>query len=289
MNLKHILHEIEKVDPEVYDRLDTRRASLREFSGIGKKIALTALPLALGGLFKKTYAQTTTVSSVLDILNYALTLEYLESEFYTIATGTSGLIPAAELPSFNLIKTHEVEHVNFLTTVIKGMGTPATKPTFDFTVGGTYPAFTDYATFLTLSQAFEDTGVRAYKGQANNANLMASANTAVLNAALQIHSMEARHASHVRMVRRKAGVADAPKPWITGNIAPIPDVAATYAGEDNVAQGGTNNTTAGAVTITSLPNSATSANVTTSAATEAFDEPLTMTAVLAIAGLFIVK
>ncbi len=287
MNLKHILHEIEKVDPEVYDRLDTRRASLRDFSGIGKKIALTALPFALGGLFKKAYGQTSSTSTVLEILNYALTLEYLESEFYTIATGTSGLIPAAEQASFNTIKNHEVEHVAFLTTVIKTMGTPATKPTFDFTVKGAYPAFTDYATFLTLSQAFEDTGVRAYKGQANNPNLMASGNTAVLNAALQIHSVEARHASHVRMVRRKAGAADAPKPWVTGNAAPIPDVAATYAGEDNVAQGGLNNTTSGAVTITSLPG--VSGNISVNAATEAFDEPLTMTAVLAIAGLFIVK
>ena len=39
MNFKHILSEIEKVDPEVYEKLDTRRASLRSFSGIGKKIA----------------------------------------------------------------------------------------------------------------------------------------------------------------------------------------------------------------------------------------------------------
>jgi hypothetical protein len=70
------------------------------------------------------------------------------------------------------------------------------KPTFDFTVGGLFSPFTDYQQFL-LAQAFEDTGVRAYKGQA--ANLMSKPD--LLTAALQIHSVEARHASEVRRLR----------------------------------------------------------------------------------------
>ena len=277
MNFKHILTEIEKVDPEVYDRLDTRRASLRSFSGIGKKIALTTLPLTLGGLFKKAYGQTSAVPSVIDILNYALTLEFLESEFYKTAVGTTGLIAASEMTSFTLIRDHEVAHVADLQATITSLGgTPVAKPTFDFTAKGTFAdVLTNYDTFLAVSQTFEDTGVRAYKGQANNPNLMA--NNAVLDAALQIHSVEARHASHIRYVRRIRNNDTTIKGWITGNTPTVPGVAASYAGEDNTIQGG--------VTITTLP--AVSGTTSASAATEAFDEPLTMAAVLAIVSPFI--
>ena len=60
------------------------------------------------------------------------------------------------------------------------------KPEFDFTAGGMFgDVFSNYATFVTLSQGFEDTGVRAYKGQAPN--LMS--NDAILTAAHTIHSV----------------------------------------------------------------------------------------------------
>jgi hypothetical protein len=95
--------------------------------------------------------------------------------------------------------------------------------------------------------------VRAYKGQA--AALMA--NDAILTTALQIHSVEARHASAVRRLRGEKG-------WITGNQTTLPAAAAgIYAGEE-AGQG-----------------------VTSVASAEAFDEPLTMDQVNAIAGLFI--
>ena len=278
MNLKHILTEIEKVDPEVYERLDTRRASLRSFSGIGKKIALTALPLALGGLFKKAYGQTsgTVLTSVVDILNYALKLEYLESEFYKMATSASNLIPAGEaMTSFSTIRDHEIAHVADLQKTIMDLsGTPVAKPAFDFTAKGTFAdVFTNYDTFLAVSQTFEDTGVRAYKGQANNAALMA--NNDVLDAALRIHSVEARHASHVRYVRRLKSGDTSIKGWITGAIPTVAGATdASYAGEDNISQGG--------VDITTLTNTATGAKFTTVMATEAFDEPLSYDAVIAI-------
>jgi len=130
------------------------------------------------------------------------------------------------------------------------------KPTFDFTAGGTFPdPFSDYPVFQALSQGFEDTGVRAYKGQAGN--LMAD--DATLTTALQIHSVEARHASAVRRLRGEKG-------WITGNQNTLPAAAAAvYAGEE------------------------TGQGVTNDASSEAFDEPLTMQAVLDIAGLFIVS
>ncbi len=280
MNFKHILSEIEKVDPEVYERLDTRRASLRSFSGIGKKIALTTLPLALGGMFKKAYGQTTgtVLPDVVSILNYALTLEFLESEFYKTAVSAASLIPSSEMPSFTTIRDHEVAHVAQLqATIISLGGTPTAKPNFDFTAGGSFAdVFTNYDTFLAVSQTFEDTGVRAYKGQANNAKLMA--NNAVLDAALQIHSVEARHASHVRYVRRIRNNDTTIKGWITGSTPTLSAVAASYAGEDTTVQGG--------VTITTL--SGVSGTISANAATEAFDEPLTYDAVIAIVTPFIV-
>jgi hypothetical protein len=127
---------------------------------------------------------------------------------------------------------------------------------------------------LAVSQAFEDTGVRAYKGQAGNL----ISNNEVLTAALQIHSVEARHASHIRQMR-KANGALVPagvnvKPWITGNQSGIgsPAVQAIYNGEDVTTQAGVNIATGG---------------ISAAAASEAFDEPLTKAEVLAIVDPFI--
>lgn len=272
MNLQNILSEIEQVDPEVYERASGRRDIFKGFGTAGKRLTLAALPLALGGFFKKAYGQTTT--GVLGVLNFALQLEYLEANFYTKGVATAGLIPAgAATTALTLIRDHELAHVNFLKTAITAAGgTPVsyTAANFDFTAKGAFnDVFTNYATFLAVAQAFEDTGVRAYKGQA--ANLMGTANRTYLTAALNIHSVEARHASHIRQMRAAAGVAV--KPWITGVVSGIDArTAKVYEGEDVTVQGG--------VTITSLAG--VNANISANAATEAFDEPLTKDQVVAI-------
>jgi hypothetical protein len=114
---------------------------------------------------------------------------------------------------------------------------------------------------VVLAQAFEDTGVRAYKGQAGNV----MANDTVLTAALQIHSVEARHASQFRRLRGEKG-------WITsdsrGNLPP--QTQAVYDGEANTMQGGRD----------AAPLGATVGGA--AAVSEAFDEPLGMQAVLNI-------
>jgi hypothetical protein len=233
----------------------------------------------LSSLFKKTYGQST--SSIVNVLNFALTLEYLESEFYKKGVGTPGLIANADIAGFTVIRDHEVAHVAVLRqTIMQLGGTPVslTAANFDYTAGngsmnGPYATeFRNYDTFLAVSQAFEDTGVRAYKGQAGNL----ISNNDVLTAALQIHSVEARHASYVRHLRQARGVT-ANKPWITGNNAGgIPGVEAVYAGEENTSQAG--------VQITGINGTSISAN----AASEAFDEPLTQAQVTAIVDPFIV-
>jgi rubrerythrin len=266
MNILKIIQDIEKIDPEVYQRLDSRRSVFGSMGRFSTKVALAALPIAMGSMFKKAYGQSS--NGILDVLNFALTLEYLEDEFYKNGLASPTAIPADVKAVFMQISKHETAHVNLLIGAITGAGgTPVSKPTFDFTARGAFPdVFTNPMTFMAVAQAFEDTGVRAYKGQAG----ALISNNEVLTTALQIHSVEARHASEVRRLRGQKG-------WITGNSRGDMPAAtqAVYNGEENVKQGAINDIK----TITS---------VSMNAITEGFDEPLTKEEVLAIASLFIV-
>ena len=275
MNLLHVISEIEKTDADIFDRIDTRRAAMKQFSSIGKKVALASIPFALGSMFNKAYSQPSGNAILFDVLNYALTLEYLEAEFYTMGSAAPGLVPSgAPAMAIQTIRDHENAHVAFLKTAISGAGgTPVNKPNFDFTAGGAFGnVFTNYATFLAVAQTFEDTGVRAYKGRA--AEIVMGGD--YLTAALNIHSVEARHASHIRQMRRNTGQAPDLKPWITGKESGIGEaVQASYNGEENTNQAGVN-----IVNINGL-------SIDADAASEAFDEPLSKEQVLAIVAPFI--
>lgn len=280
MNIHNIITELEKVDPEVYDRLDSRRGAMKEFAKFGGKIALAAVPFLMGGMFKKAYGQAT--MSVVEVLQFALTLEYLEAEFYTKGAAAPNLVPAgAPSTAIATIRDHENAHVKLLQDTIKALNaTPVTKPTFDFSAGngsGNGPfanVFTNYDVFLAVAQAFEDTGVRAYKGQAGNL----ISNNDVLTAALNIHSVEARHAAHIRYMRRnRPGASNTIKPWITGK-----DTAGIGAGVQAI-YNGEEVTTQADIAIVNINGMSISAN----AASEAFDEPLTAAQVLAIVDPFI--
>ena len=275
MNLLNVFEQINTVDPEFSDRISPRREAIKNLASMGKKLTMAALPFFVSELFKKAYG-TTAPTDVNGVLNYALTLEYLEAEYYTTGVAKAGLIPSGKpLGAITTIRNHEVAHVNFLKQVLGNKA--VSKPTFDFTAGGTFGnVFSDYDTFLAVAQAFEDTGVRAYKGQAG----ILLGNRVVLTAALQIHSVEARHAAHIRQMRRaRGGAAANQKPWITGGndtgIGTVVDPI--YAGENNLKQAG--------VDITSLTGNM--GKISASAATQSFDEPLSAEAVLNIAGLFI--
>ena len=283
MNFANILNQIEKLDPEVYERTSQRRDVIKNWS---RNIGMAALPFALGGLFNKAYGKGT--DAIVDVLKFALTLEYLEAEFYSQAVNNSvaiGIPAGAPLTAITKIRDHENNHVAFLKAAITGAGgAPQNKPTFDLSGGSgsgngpfKYSLINDYGLFLAQAQTFEDTGVRAYKGQAPA--LMS--NNDILTAALNIHSVEARHASHIRQMRRANGgslIVGTVKPWITQNQSNIATTAvqATYDGEQNTTQAGINIVGIGGQTVSS------------DAATEAFDEILTMAQVLAIVQPFIV-
>ncbi len=214
MNILNIMEDIEKADDEIYERINPRRKVIKNFLGAGSKVALSALPIALSGLFTKAYGRVP--EKVLDVLNFALTLEHLEHRFYQTAMDTSNLIPAKDKLGF--ILKHEKAHVKFLEdTIKKSGGTPVSEAKYDFTGKGTYPdVFTSYKTFLLVAQSFEDTGVAAYKGQATKIKASYKEVNEILTAALQIHSTEARHAAHIRFIRLLSGFATI-KPWIIGD------------------------------------------------------------------------
>jgi rubrerythrin len=255
---------LEGLDPEIITRMTSRRETLlkaKQFVG-----AITTAPVAFGALAGTAFGQDKKLpGKIVDVLNFALTLERLEDEFYRTAVSSSGLIPSETQTVFQQISKHETAHVALLSSVLGAKAGP--KPTFDFTAGGAFAdVFSNYKTFLAVAQAFEDTGVRAYKGQAGNL----ISNGKILTVALQIHSVEARHAAEVRRIRGQNG-------WITGNSRgdlPAP-TQPVYDGEDNTTQGGA--------------NLATLAGLSRDAVTESFDEPLTKEQVLAIASLFIKK
>lgn len=256
----------------------SRRDSFTQFGHFGKNAALAAIPFGLAALTSTSASAapiTATPSTPIGALQLALTLEYLEKEFYIMGLA-SGVIPTGgrDEKVFMQISAHETNHVSYLIAGLGGAGSPnfVAKPTFDFTVKGKFDPFNKtlndktaaYAQFLALAQAFEDTGVRAYKGQAGN--LISKPD--LLTAALQIHSVEARHASEVRRLRGLKG-------WITSNDrgAGMPvETQGSYNGEELTMQGGYNTAT--------LFGAA--------AGSESYDEPLTTAQVVTIANLFIV-
>jgi len=123
-----------------------------------------------------------------DILNFALTLEYLETDFYQVkgkAVGLSG--EAKSLAS--LVGDQEAEHVAALTKAISAAGgTPVKKPTFVFPVS-------DQASFLKLAYVLENTGVGAYNGAGPSLQ-----NKQYLAAAGSIVQVEARHAAAIGLL-----------------------------------------------------------------------------------------
>lgn len=165
-------------------------------AGFLKKSMLATGGIVGGGALLAAMAGSAEAATANDvsILNFALTLEYLEAEFYTEAVAM-GALSGDVLAFARIVAQHERAHVSFLK---KALGTAAVpKPSFNFR--GTTE---NQAKFKATAQLLEDTGVKAYAGQAPLIDA-----DAILAAALSVHSIEARHASWIRHIN---GASPAP-------------------------------------------------------------------------------
>ena len=198
----------------------------------------------------------------IDVLNYALTLEYLERSFYRQALDQSYL--GSERPLIQQLADDEAAHVTVLRGAIEQAGgTPLNYEDADFDFGD---FLASRETFLALAQSLEDTGVRAYKGQAPT---IQAAAPQYLTTALQIHSVEGRHAAAIRRLRGNQG-------WIPNDQpgAPVPEVYGPSIGSGSFPSEA--NTTQGGVELVGA------LGYTAEQVSEAFDEGLDMTTVLSL-------
>jgi hypothetical protein len=130
------------------------------------------------------------------ILNYALTLEYLETAFYADVV-KSGLFKGAELEAIRKFGQEEAEHVEALTGAVKKLGgKPAPKPKTEFPLKSA-------KSVLELAGTVEDLGAAAYLGQAPNIE-----GPDVLASALAIHAVEGRHSAAINTLLGKSITPD---------------------------------------------------------------------------------
>ena len=181
---------------EAAESLGQSRADFLRKAGLGAG-ALVAGGSVLGAL--PSIASAAVAKSDIAILNFALTLEYLEAAFYAEAVSKGKLTGETDLFA-RKVSQHESAHVAFLKSAL---GAKAVKrPTFNF--GNTT---TDQSTFEATSQTLEDTGVEAYLGQVGNIK-----SKKILAAAGSILPVEARHAAWIRDIRlrKQTGILPAP-------------------------------------------------------------------------------
>jgi rubrerythrin len=171
--------------------------SRRKFLAVGGgSTALAAFLAACGSDSDSSSTGTTAMSSGggksetaefgkgdVGILNYALTLEYLETAFYADVV-KSGLFKGADLETIRKFGSEEAEHVQALTQAVKSLGgKPAPEPKAEFPLESA-------KSVLELAGTVENLGAAAYLGQAANIE-----SPEVLASALAIHSVEGRHAA----------------------------------------------------------------------------------------------
>jgi hypothetical protein len=219
---------------EIYANLDRETSFVTDplAAGMNRRNFLAALGAAgtlaasgvITGCGDSTTAVTTpapvTTPSVVDVLNFALNLEYLEASFYLYVTTGNGLSTTdmgsnpgtasggAKVAFTNpvvaaaaaQIATHEQEHVEFLRSTITAIGgTPVSMPSLNL---GAMGAVTSDATFLALARQFEGVGISAYAG---GAQYLTSNTTAVTYAAQILHT-ESQHESFLRQLCITLGV-----------------------------------------------------------------------------------
>ena len=199
----------DEMDRLVANRTASRLNRRTLLSTLGAAAAVTAVSGCAGS---GTIALPPAATSVVDVLNFALNLEYLEANFYGFVTTGTG-IPTADMgtnpgaisggakvtfvnpivaSAAAQLYTDEREHVEFLRTTIAAIGgTPVSQPALNLAAGG---AVTNDATFLAAARQLETVGVSAYIGGAQ----FLTSSTAALTYAAQILDTEAQHEGFLR-------------------------------------------------------------------------------------------
>jgi hypothetical protein len=190
-----------------YKRAFARRNFLKNIGLAGAGIAAGAVIQGCSDNSSSSNPKAQTIPET-DVLNFALNLEYLEAEFYSVAVtgttlassvtgGTSTATGGAKVTFTDTriadiaaeILNDEMLHVKFLRAALGAMA--VAEPAINLNALGI--GFASQAEFLTLARAFEDTGVSAYSGAAT----LLSGNN--LQAAAQILAVEAYHAGNIRL------------------------------------------------------------------------------------------
>ena len=191
--------------PELASDPTSRKKFLRMAGGTGVAASFAAFVAACGGDEKSSSSAKITPMSTpmastsgteqfgkgdLGIANYALTLEYLEAQFYRDAA-ESGMLKGRILELAKSFGANEQEHVDALIAMVKKAGgKPAPKPKAKFPLDSE-------KSILALAATVENLGANAYLGQAGNIQ-----DKEILAAALSIHSVEARHAAVLNLATK---------------------------------------------------------------------------------------
>jgi len=189
------------------------------------KRAVLLLLLVFISLFitteKPAYAQNA-VLTPRQVVEYVLTLEKLEADFYRRAIdvtekGSLASIPQEAKDAIASFEKDDTKHIDNLSAVLKNLGgnpdaiTIPANPNYNAILGRN--PFARPKDFLLAGQFLEDLGVAAYKGQVQNLLAAGKAAKPVLATALTIHSIEARHAAAIRFLRETV-LGDDVRPWI---------------------------------------------------------------------------
>jgi hypothetical protein len=188
------------IDGALHETAD--RAGFLKKAGLGGA-ALFGGAAFMGALPSIALGASTPASDVA-ILNFALTLEYLEAAFYAEAKASNALNDAETKRFATVVSQHEAAHVAFLKKVLGSAA--VAQPKFDFK--GTTQ---DEAKFQATADVLENTGVHAYLGQVPNIKTKP-----VLVGAGRILPVEARHAAWIRDIRFKGGTTTATTPAPAG-------------------------------------------------------------------------
>lgn len=133
----------------------------------------------------------------LGVVNFALTLEYIESDFYTRVLD-SGVLSGSQLDLFRLIANDERQHVAALEHVASTMGSKVKRPQTNFSIQNPHQV-------LTTASDLENTGAAAYLGQADQI-----ISQDLLKTALTIHTVEGRHAAELNRLVGRPFTPDGP-------------------------------------------------------------------------------